>query len=145
MAMRVKLICDDTPDGSIEIPSNPYPMYPHAEILNYIALDAADGIRHVFFDGPERVNASIVWKYLDHDFVRSFERFLIDKAKLGAVSFEIVCPEYIDFGKGKGENIEKAYYAGPPTLKDIITPRDNGLFYDIELPYMFVRNSHVQS
>jgi hypothetical protein len=55
--------------------------------------------------------------------------------------FGIRCPDYIDLGNGMGEDIIEAYYAGPPSTKDIITPRDDaGLHYDIELPYMYVRS-----
>jgi len=142
----VRLIANDyagTSDhgGMIEIPGNPYPMYPHPERLNYIALDAASGDRLVFSDGPTRVNASIVWKAISHEKAKEYEMFLFSRAKLGINRFIITCPEYIDFGKGKGEQIADAFYSGPAYLKDIIVPRDDaGLFFDIELPYMFVRD-----
>jgi len=124
----------------LPIPANPYPMYPHSEALNSVSLDSATGHRYVFTHGPVRVNASIVFKNLDHEFVRKYEDFLLNTAKLGRFPFGIECPEYIDFGNGKGKNIAEAYYAGPAAMKDIITPRDDaGLYYDIELPYMFVR------
>jgi len=141
MALRVYLYCQGV---ELEIPANPYPMYPYVECLNYVSLDSATGQRHVFADGPIRVNASIEFKCLSHDFVKRYEWFLLHYAKLGQVPFQIICPDYIDFGNGKGKPIDKAYYVGPPTLKDIIKPRsDAGLYYDIELPYMFVREKDV--
>jgi len=139
MALRVKLICQEF---ELEIPANPYPMYPYVERLNCMALDSAVGHRHVFNEGPTRVNASIAWKAIDYEVVKKYETFLLEYAKLGLVPFEIVCPEYLDLGLKEGNNIPAAYYAGPSTLKDIITPRgDAGLYYDIELPYMFVRGN----
>jgi len=141
MALRVKLIC---PSSKLKIPANPYPMYPHVECLNYVSLDSATGHRHVFANGPIRVNASIEFKGLEYSFVKEYEDFLLHHAKLGQVPFQIICPDYIDFGNGKGKPIDKAYYAGSPNLKDIIKPRnDAGLYYDIELPYMFVREKYV--
>jgi len=123
------------------IPVNPYPMYPYVEPLNYVALDSATGQRHVFFEGRVRVNASIVFKNLSHEFVRQYEKFILETVGLGRYPFKIECPHYIDFGNDKGKDIPAAYYAGPPTFKDIIAPRDDaGLYYDIELPYMFVRD-----
>jgi len=142
MPLRVTLACNG---HSLLIPANPYPMYPHVEMLNHVAIDSADGRRHVFFAGPERVNATIMFKNLDHGFVREYEDFLLHRARLGQNPMSISCPPYIDFGLGKGVGIGvgndfKAYYSGSANLKDIITPRDDaGLFYDIELPYMFVR------
>lgn len=97
-------------------------MYPYPERLNHISLDSATGHRHIFDDGPTRVNSSIVWKSVHYDVAKKYEEFLLDYAKLGQVPFRIVCPEYIDFGLGKGMDIPVAYYAGPPTLKDIISP-----------------------
>jgi len=138
MALRVALRILGEEDW-LPIPANPYPMYPHLECLNYVALDSATGQRHVFADGPVRVNASIEFKGLSHSFVKKYEAFII-RTKFGAKPFEIECPSYIDFGCGIGKPIPPVYYYGPPTLKDIIKPRDDaGLFYDIELPYMFVK------
>jgi len=137
MALRVKLICKEV---ELEIPANPYPMYPYVEYLNYVALDSATGQRHVFAHGPARVNASLEFKCLSHGFVKKYETFILYTAKLGQVPFKIKCPNYIDLGMEMGKDIEAAYYSGPSTLKDIIKPRgDAGLLYDIELPYMFVR------
>jgi len=139
MALRVKLIYNNY---ELEIPANPYPMYPHAERLNYVAVDSATGDKHVFNDGPTRISSSIIWKGISYEIVKKYEDFILNKIELGLHPFKITCPEYIDFGHslGKGHDIEKAYYSGPPTLKDIISLRDEaGLFYDIELPYMFVR------
>jgi len=137
--LRVALDCNGT---RLLIPSNPYPMYPYIEMLNYIALDSATGCRHVFAEGPARVNASIEFKNLSYDFVKKYENFILNVVNLGQTGFRIECPTYIDFGNGKGEDIEPAYYSGPPTLKDIITPRDDaGLFYDIELPYIYVKEN----
>jgi hypothetical protein len=116
-------------------------MYPHAERLNSISLDSATGQRHVFDYGPTRVNASIAWNAINYDVAKRYEDFLLIHARLGLNPFKIVCPYYIDFGKGMGADIAAAHYAGPPELKDIIVPRgDAGLYYDIELPYMFVRD-----
>jgi len=141
MALRVKLISYDG-SGILEIPSNPYPMYPHPERLNCISLDSAAGDRLVFDGGPTRINSSIIWKAITYEKAREYEDFLLNRAKLGRHSFTIICPEYIDFGLGKGKPIIEAFYSGPPSLKEVIIPRDDaGLFYDIELPYMFVRNS----
>jgi len=139
MALRVTLECNGI---KLLIPSNPYPMYPYVEVLNYASLDSATGHRHVFFADPQiqRVNASIAFKNLDHSFVKKYEDFILNTVRLGQVPFSITCPDYIDFGLGKGKKIPAAYYAGPPALKDIISSRDDaGLYYDIELPYMFVR------
>ncbi|MDR2554160.1 MAG: hypothetical protein LBC64_01920 [Fibromonadaceae bacterium] len=137
MALRVRLISSG---NSLEIPANPYPMYPHVECLNSVAQDSATGHRHVFVHGPHRVNASIEFKNLSRAFVKRYEDFILNVLKLGQVPFTLECPPYIDFGLGMGVSIPVAYYSGPPTLKDIITTRDDaGLFYDIELPYMFVR------
>jgi hypothetical protein len=66
MALRVSLIHDGC--KPLEIPANPYPMYPYVEVLNCASLDSATGHRHVFADGPVRVNASIAFKNLDHKF-----------------------------------------------------------------------------
>ncbi|GBU23820.1 hypothetical protein R83H12_00438 [Fibrobacteria bacterium R8-3-H12] len=130
---------------SLLIPSNPYPMYPHVEVLNTVAIDSATGHRHVFASGPVRVNASIQFKNLSHSFVKEYENFILNIARLGKNPFKIICPDYIDFGLGKGEPIPQAYYSGSPNLKDIISSRDDaGLFYDIELPYMFVRENYAQ-
>ena len=137
MALRAKLICNGY---ELEVPSNPYPMYPFAERLNCVYLDSATGERHVFNYGPTRINAAITWNAVHYNTVKAYEEFLLNRAKLGLLPFKIICPHYIDFGKGLGVNIEEAYYAGPSALKGIITPRgDAGLYYDIELPYMFVR------
>ena len=137
MALRVTLACNGY---ELEIPANPYPMYPFAERLNHTALDSAIGHRHVFSHGPTRVNASIAWNAIGYKTVIKYEDFLLNHAKLGLCPFAIVCPEYIDFGLGLGVGIEEAYYAGSAALKEVITPRgDAGLYYDIELPYMFVR------
>jgi hypothetical protein len=115
-------------------------MYPYAERLNNVAVESATGERYVIDEGPTRVNASITWNAIHYDVVKEYEKFLLEYARLGLNPFRIVCPDYIDFGEGMGADIEAAYYAGPPALRDIITPRgDAGLYYDIELPYMFVR------
>lgn len=138
MGTRVTLICEG--HGELEIPANPYPMYPHVEVLNTVTIDSATGLRHTFVGGPVRVNSSIFFKCLDHTFVRQYEYFLLNVVKLGTRPFKITCPEFIDFGLGKGNDINRAYYAGPPTLKDIITLHgDAGLLYDIELPYITLR------
>jgi len=137
MALRVKLIYDSY---ELEIPANPYPMYPWPEQLNHISIDSATGERYVFDNGPTRVNASISWKAIHYDKVKEYEDFIFNKIKFGLHPFEIVCPDYIDFGRGKGQNIPTAYFAGSTDLKNIIAARDDaGLYYDIELPYMFVR------
>jgi len=137
MALRVMLVCNG---HELEIPANPYPMYPHSERLNRISLASATGERYVFDYGPTRVNASITWNAIHYDVAKRYEDFLLNHARLGLRPFAIVCPEYIDFGLGLGVDIEEAFYAGPSALKDLITPRgDAGLYYDIELPYMFVR------
>lgn len=140
-ANTTRVILESYHGYHLEIPANPYPMYPYVEVLNTVAIDSTTGIRHVFSEGPVRVNASIIFKNLSYEFVKEYEDFILNKANLGKTSFGIRCPYYIDFGKGKGVDILMAYYSGPPTLKDIITTRDDaGLFYDIELPYMFVRD-----
>jgi len=113
MALRVSLI--HAGYKPLDIPSNPYPMYPYKEVLNYVSLDSATGHRYVFANGPVRVNASIAFKNLDYEFVKKYEEFIL-KTILEQIPFKIICPEYIDFGKGKGIEIEEAYYAGPPTL-----------------------------
>jgi len=139
MALRVKLVYGDI---ELEIPANPYPMYPYAERLNNVTIDAADGRRHVFDGGLTRVNASITWNAIHYEVVIEYEKFLLDHAIRG-LTFKITCPDYIDFGRGMGVDIEEAYYAGHVTLKDVISPRgEAGLYYDIELPYMFVRNEY---
>jgi len=142
MALRVSLVAaPGLGHPRLEIPSNPEAMYPHAERLNSVAVDSADGIRHVFDFGPTRVTASIAWKCVDCETAKKYENFLLRVAIPGH-SFFIACPEYIDFGMGMGNNIEKAYYAGPATTKDLIVPAGGaGLYYDIELPYMFVRDN----
>jgi hypothetical protein len=140
MALRVTLKAEGR--LPLEIPANPYPMFPYMEALNCFSLDSATGHRHLFIEGPIRVNASISFKNLGYDFVVDYTRFLIDSIQFGKRPFRIICPSYIDFGNGKGVDIESAYYSGPPSLKDVITPRDDaGLFYDIELPYIFVRKN----
>jgi len=137
MALRVWLVSDRHP--ALQIHANPEVMYPHVERLNCVALDSATGRRYVFDGGPTRVNASIAWKCVDYETVKKYEDFLLRHAIPGHW-FMIICPSYIDFGKGKGTDINEAYYAGPPASKDLITPGDNaGLYYNIELPYMFVR------
>jgi len=140
--LRVSLIVEGV--ASLEIPANPYPMYPYAEVLNSVSVDSATGKRHVFAAGPVRVNANIEFKCLSHDFVKQYEAFILDHAWIGQIPFTMLCPHYIDFGNGKGVDIDNAYYAGPADLKDIIKPRgDAGLFYDIELPYMFLRGNYA--
>jgi len=137
MALRVRLECNGYP--ALQIPANPEVMYPYAERLNNIALDSADGKRYVFDHGPTRVNASIVWKAVDYETVKAYEDFLL-RCAIPGHGFAIACPDYIDFGMGKGEDIAEAYYAGPPTTRELITPSDNaGLYFNIELPYMFKR------
>jgi len=124
------------------IPANPYAMYPHTERLNYVAVDSAKGERYIFNGGPTRVVSSIVWKGVSYDVAKRYETFLLDFARLGLYPITIETPKYIDFGRGMGNDIE-AYYSGSNNLKDIISLRDEAnLFYDIELPYMFVRD-HV--
>jgi len=138
MAFRAKLICNGS---ELEIPANPQRMHPYLEQLNYIALDSATGERYVFNHGPTRVNAAITWKAVHYDVVKAYEHFLLDIAKLGLCPFSIACPWYIDFGNGNGVDINNAYYAGPSNLEDIIAPRgEAGPYFDIELPYMFVRD-----
>lgn len=137
MTMRVKLVCNGFP---FEVPSNPYPMYPHIERLNHVVNDSATGQRHVFNGGPTRVSSSIFFKAVHYNVAKAYENFLVYYAEFGKVPFKIECPDYIDFGKGMGVDIPAAYYSGPPTLKDVITLRDDaGLYYDLEIPYMFVR------
>jgi len=138
MTLRVTLIKDEY---KLEIPANPYPMYPYLECLNYVSLDSATGQRHVFAHGPVRVNAALEFKGLAYEFVVRYEKFICEQAKFGKAPFVIECPTYIDLGRGLGKTINKAYYSGPPTLKDIIKPRgDAGLYYDIELPYIWMES-----
>ena len=138
MVLRVTIKCGEMED--LTIPSNPYPMYPYAERLNHISLESATGERHIFDHGPTRVNASIVWKAVHYNIVKKYEDFLLNHAKMGLHPFEIICPDYMDLGNEMGGNIERAYYAGSPNLKSVISPRGgDGMYYDIELPYMFVR------
>jgi hypothetical protein len=126
----------------LPMPGNPYPMYPHVERLNCVSIYSASGQRYVFNHGPTRVCASIFWKAIGYKTAKKYEDFLLGHAKMGQAAFGIQCPEYIDFGLGMGADIVFAQYAGPPTTKDIIIPRDDaGLFYDIELPYMFVKEN----
>jgi len=139
--MQVTLRCGN---HSLLIPANPYPMYPHVEQLNYVAVDSATGKRYVFNNGPTRVVSSIVWKSISYAKVKEYETFLLEYAELGFNPIYIETPKYIDFGMKKGVDIDNVYYAGPPTLKDIITLRDEaGLYYDIEFPYMFVREKNA--
>jgi len=141
--LRVTLTCLHD-KHKLLIPANPYPMYPHPERLNHLTVDSATGVRHVFDDGPTRIVASITWKAIAYDVVKQYEDFLLKHIMLGLHPFEIKCPKYIDFGMGKSNDIDAAYYAGSPNLKDIISSRDeSGLFYDIELPYMFVRDKNA--
>jgi hypothetical protein len=139
MALRAKLIYGDY---QLEIPANPYPMYPWPERLNHISLDSATGERHIFDYGPTRVNASISWKAIHYNIIKEYENFLLNIVKFGLHPFVIICPDYIDFGNGIGVPIEYAHYAGSANLKDVISARDDsGLYYDMELPYMFVREN----
>jgi len=126
----------------LEIHANPYPMYPVAERLNYVSSDTAGGRPFTVNLGPTRVNASILWKCVDYQTAKGYEDFLLKGTKLGLHPFAIECPGYIDFGLGKGIGISSAYYSGPSNLGGIIKANGiNGLYYDIELPYMFVRDA----
>jgi len=139
--MRVKLISANYPYNPLEIPANPYAMYPHPERLNYVTVESAKGDRYVFNDGPTRISASIVWKSISYEVVKQYENFLLNYSQLGLIPFQIITPKYMDFGLNKGVDIPRAYYSGSANLKDIISLRDEAnLFYDIELPYTFVRN-----
>jgi hypothetical protein len=139
MALRVSVNCEGS---TLEFPANPYPMYPAAERLNYISIDTAGGEQFVVNIGPTRVNASLSFKCVSYEFAREYEKFLLEKIQLGLKPFDISCPSYFDLGSGKGVDISNVYYNGPASLGNIIKPSgSNGLFYDIELPYMFVRRS----
>jgi len=141
MALRVCLL---QPGYSLEIPANPQAMYAHPERLNCVSVDAASGERFVVNLGPTRINASIKWEYVHYNDVKQYEHFLLHRAKMGAVPFLITCPAFLrqDFGYGIGVAVPEAYYSGPAELKEIILPRgENGLYYDIELPYIFVREA----
>jgi len=112
----------------------------HIEALNCAFLDSASGIRHVFVHGPYRVSASIEFKCLSYEFAHAYEEFILRRARLGSVPFKMSCPPHVDFGLGMGVGIPEAYYSGGASMKDIIKARgDSGLLFDIELPYMFVR------
>jgi len=141
--LHVTLICTNpltSKEEKLLIPANPYPMYPHVERLNYVAVHSAKGERYVFNQGPTRVASSIIWKSISYEKTKEYETFLLEYAKLGLNPIKIETPKYIDFGKDLGEDIPAAYYTGSANLKDIISLRDEAnLFYDIEFPYMFVR------
>ncbi|MCL2207010.1 MAG: hypothetical protein FWB90_02820 [Fibromonadales bacterium] len=142
MALGVLRVTLKIEDCELLIPSLPYPMYPWPERLNYIAIDSASGKRHIFNYGPTRVNASIIWKSVNYDLVKRYEDFILNKIKFGLHPFKIICPEYLPLGLGKGVDIPNAYFSGSSDLRDIISLRgDAGLYYDIELPYMFVRSN----
>ncbi|MDR0517200.1 MAG: hypothetical protein LBH25_09180 [Fibromonadaceae bacterium] len=137
MAQRVSLIYGS---ATLEIPANPCPMYAAAERLNYVSVDAAGGEQFVVNCGPTRVNASVSFKCVSYEKMLAYEDFLLNKIKLGLKPFGMACPDYFDLGKGKGEDVENAHYSGPANLSGIIKPSgSNGMFYDLELPYTFVR------
>jgi hypothetical protein len=138
MALRVSVNCEDS---TLEFPANPYPMYPAAERVNYTSIDTAGGEQFVVNIGPTRVSASLSFKCVSYEFARKYENFLLNIIQLGLKPFTIICPEYIDFGRGKGMKIDNAYYNGPANLGSVIKPSgSNGIFYDLELPYFFVRD-----
>jgi len=115
-------------------------MYPHSERLNHISADSMTGERFVMDYGPTRVNASISWKCISYGVANSYEAFLLNITGMGLKPFAIKTPAHNDFGLGMGVEIPAAFYNGPANLKEIITPNGaNGMFYDIELPYMFVK------
>ncbi len=137
--MRVSLICDGY---SLEIPANAYAMWPHAERLNHISADAMTGERFSVDLGPTRVNSSISWRCIDYSTVKLYEEFLLQRVKMGLNPFAIMTPAHNDFGYGKGATVPNAFYNGPANTKEIIQPNSsNGMYYDIELPYMFIREA----
>jgi hypothetical protein len=137
MAERVTLTCREF---SLLIPANPYAVYPVAERLNYISIETASGEQVVVNIGPTRISASLAFKCVSYNFTQEYEEFLLKKMELGVHPITISCPDYFDLGLGKGVSVSNARYNGPPNLSGVIKPSgSNGLFYDIELPYMFVR------
>ncbi len=139
MVIRASLVCNDY---TLEIPANAYAMWPHVERLNHISADAMTGERFSIDLGPTRVSASIEWRYVHYDIVKLYEDFLLTKARMGLTPFSIITPAHDDFGYGKGIAIPNAFYNGPTSTKEIIRPNSsNGMYYDIELPYMFIREA----
>lgn len=137
MVMRVSLVCEGY---SLELPANAYSMWPHAERLNHISADAMTGERFVVSFGPVRVNSSISWRCIHYSIVKLYEDFLLEKTEMGKKPFAIMTPAHNDFGLGKGVAIPAAYYAGPASTKELIQPNgSSGMYYDIELPYAFIR------
>jgi hypothetical protein len=142
MALHAELIYDGF---ALKIPANPHNMHPTAERLNYVSVDTASGRPFTVNLGPTRVNSVVSWKCVSYSIAKAYEDFLLKKIRLGLRPFTIVCPDYLDFGYGKGMAIPGAYYSGPASLGDIIKPDGNsGLYYDIDLPYMFVREGDYE-
>jgi hypothetical protein len=138
MAMRIGLNCKGS---TIEFPANPCAIYPEVERLNCFSVNLADGSQFTINNGPTRVSASVSFKCVSYEFAKEYEDFLLNKIEMGIQSFNMYCPAYFDLGKGKGASIYPAYYNGPASLGRIIKPSgSNGMFYDLELPYMFVRD-----
>jgi hypothetical protein len=138
MAMRVELVCEGY--KPLEMPVNHYPMHPYAERLNCIYADSITGERFVFNQGPTIVNSVLSWKCVSREFANSYEYFLLNVIEMGLKPFCIITPSHADFGLGMGVAIPEARYNGNASLKQLIKPSGtNGIFCDIELPYMFVR------
>jgi hypothetical protein len=115
-------------------------MFPATERLNYNSIETASGEQFVVNIGPTRVSDTISFKCVSYEVAKKYENFLLNKIELGLKPFQILCPDYFDLGNGIGQPVLKAYYNGPANLGGIIKPSgSNGLFYDLELPYAYVR------
>lgn len=137
MARYVKFTCGTY---ELEIQMNPYPGYPHPTRLNYIDQETSTGRKVVVDNGPTKIAMDITWKYLHYSTIKAFETFFLLRTQLALKPFAIVCPEYFDLGNGLGVSVASAQYNGPESFKDLITPRDGaGMYYDLRLPYTFIR------
>jgi hypothetical protein len=139
MVMRVSLVCGDY---SLDIPANAYSMWAHAERLNHVSADSMTGERFSVDLGPTRVSSVISWRCVHYTIAKLYEDFLLKKIRMGLNPFTIITPAHDDFGYGKGIAIPNAYYNGPANTRQIIQPNgSSGMYYDIELPYMFIREA----
>jgi hypothetical protein len=127
-------------DFTLEIPRKPQLSYPSAERLNFISNETAYGNRFIIDLGPTRVVNSLSFLGLEKSIVDRYEDFIMYKARWGLNPFTIICPEYFDLGYGTGITVNNAYYFGKNNLASVIKPMEgSGKFFNIELPYMFLR------
>jgi hypothetical protein len=125
---------------SLTIPANPQQLYAAPMRMNHIAVDTAAGGRIVVDLGPTKVEATIEWKGVHYDVMKEYESFVLDTIRLGALIFDIECPDYFDLGLGMGVSVADVRYNGDEMVSKLISARPgDSQWFDIKLPYSFIR------